>query len=318
MDNSNYFQDERRDVPLWHSRNAWLRPESTLTEGHLARRDVLRSFMIMDSQQKATSPAEEFERMGEANGGFWYARQLMGWLGYETYSAFQKAIGRSMATCSTLEFSIGDHFTLVQREIDGARVEDYKLTRFACYLTAMNGDTNKPQVAAAQVHFASMAEAVRLLYTNPENIERVQIRDELSQRERSLSGVAKAAGVMSERYGLFHNAGYMGMYNMSYNRLKEYKGVSGGGSLLDYMGKQELAANLFRVTQTEARIKNDNIRGQQQLENAARTVGAEVRSAMYRASGTRPENLPTAEDIKKVRGKLKKANKELQKIDAPK
>jgi DNA-damage-inducible protein D len=272
----------------------------------------------MDIAKRGTSPAEEFERMGEENGGYWYARELMKWLGYETYSAFQKAIGRSISTCSTLEFSIGDHFTPVQREIDGARVDDYKLTRFACYLTAMNGDPNKPQVASAQVHFASMAEAVRLLYSNPENIERVQIRDELSQRERSLSGVAKSAGVISERYGLFHNAGYMGLYNMSCARLREYKGITGSGSLLDFMGKQELAANLFRVTQTEAKIKNDNIRGQQQLESAAKSVGEEVRSAMYRASGTRPENLPIAEDIKKVRGKLKKANKELQKIDAPK
>ena len=108
------------------------------------------------------------------------------------------------------------------------------------------------------------------------------------------------------------------MYNMSYSRLKEYKGITGSGSLLDFMGKQELAANLFRVTQTEARIRNEGMRGQSQLENAALSVGQEVRSTTIRTSGTRPENLPVAEDIKKVRGKLKKANKELQKIDSAK
>ena len=282
-------------------------------------RDVIPFSIIMDVIATGTGgPTPEFERIGEENGGFWYARQFMALMGYDTYSSFQKAIGRAMSTCSTLEFSINENFASVRREIDGVEVDDYRLTRFACYLVAMNGDPNKAQVAAAQVHFASMAEAVRLLYSNPENVERVQIRDEISQREKSLSGVAKSAGVVAERYGLFHNAGYMGMYNMSYSRLREYKGIAGSGSLLDFMGKQELAANLFRVTQTEAKIKNDNIRGQVQLESAARRVGEEVRSAMIRASGTRPENLPIAEDIKKVRGKLRKASKELQKIDSPK
>ena len=268
--------------------------------------------------QGGIGPTGYSERMGEENGGFWYARQFMEMLGYETYSSFQKALGRAISTCSTLEFSIAEHFVPVQREIDGRRFDDYRLTRFACYLTAMNGNPAKPEVAAAQVHFASMAEAVRLLYSNPENIERVQIRDELSQREKSLGGVAKAAGVIPERYGLFHNAGHMGMYNMSYNRLKEYKGMPGTGSLLDFMGKQELAANLFRVSQTEAKIRNYRIQGQNQLEVAARRVGEEVRATMYRTSGTRPENLPLAEDIKKLRSRLKKANKELQQLDSPK
>jgi DNA-damage-inducible protein D len=276
--------------------------------------DMIR-FSGMDEIAKPDPHASEFERIGEENGGFWWARQLMDLLGYETYSSFQKAIGRAMSTCSTLELPIHDAFAAGRREVDGAQVDDYKLNRFACYLVAMNGDPNKPGVASAQVHFASMAEAVRLLYSNPDNVHRVQIRDEISQREKTLSGVAKSAGVVAERYGLFHNAGYMGMYNMSYGKLKEYKGIAGTGSLLDFMGKQELAANLFRVTQTEAKIKNDQIRGQNQLERAAEHVGQEVRAAMIRTSGTRPEDLPIAEDIKKVRGKLKKANKELQKID---
>ena len=105
------------------------------------------------------------------------------------------------------------------------------------------------------------------------------------------------------------------MYNMSYNRLKEYKGFQGNGSLLDFMGRQELAAHQFRVTQTEAMIRNENIRGQSALERAAQKVGREVRETMIRTSGTYPENLPIAEDIKKVRTKLKRANKELQELD---
>src|SRR6185437_2586439 len=101
-------------------------------------------------------PGPEFERIGVENGGFWYARQLMTLLGYDTYNSFQKPIGRSIGTFTTLEMQISEGFTQVERQINGDVVQDYKLTRFACYLVAMNGDSNKPQVAATQLYFASI------------------------------------------------------------------------------------------------------------------------------------------------------------------
>lgn len=261
-------------------------------------------------------PGREFERIGQTNGGrFWYARDFMKLLGYENFSTFQKAINKAIGTCTTLEIPVAENFIQTEREIDGVVCSDFKLTRFACYLVAMNGDTAKVPVAAAQAYFASMADVVRQIIQKVENVERVQIRDEISQRERSLSGVAKTAGVIAERYGLFQNAGYRGMYNMDYSRLREFKGVDASRSLLDFMGKQELAANLFRITETEARIKKDGVRGQAALEDAAQRVGRRVRQTMIDTSGTYPEHLPVAEDIKVVRSGLKKAHKEMGKLD---
>ncbi|MGH9634078.1 MAG: BRO family protein [Candidatus Angelobacter sp.] len=256
-----------------------------------------------------------FESYAHENGiRFWYARELMAALGYESFDTFEKAcINKAIGVCTTLKIPVLENFQQEKREIDGKPVWDYRLSRFACYLVAMNGDSKKPQVAAAQAFFASMAEAMRKYIENSENLERVLIRDDVSERERSLSGVAHAAGVV--QYGFFQNAGYRGMYNMDLRRLRQWKGIESDRSLLDFMGKQELAANLFRITQTEARIRNERIRGQRSLENAAHEVGRSVRETMIKTSGSKPEQLPIAEDIKVVRKGLKSAEKQFAKLD---
>jgi DNA-damage-inducible protein D len=124
------------------------------------------------------------------------------------------------------------------------------------------------------------------------------------------------AGVVE--YGLFQNAGYRGLYNMNLREIRRYKGVPEGRSPLDFMGKTELAANLFRVTQTEEKIRAERIRGQKPLEYAAEHVGREVRRTMVKISGKRPEELPSAEDIKSVHKKLKSSHREIRKLDCPK
>ena len=257
-----------------------------------------------------------FEDLGRNNGGkFWYARDFMRMLGYESFEAFRKPINRAIATCTSLDFQIAENFSQVQRELGAETVPDFKLTRFACYLVAVNGDVRKPEVAAAQAYFVTMAEAFRHYVQGADNVERVQIRDEISERECSLSATASGAGV--EHYPFFQNAGYRGMYNMNLIDLRELKGVASGRSVLDFMGRQELAANLFRITQTEAKITNEAIHGQRDLESAAHHVGRTVRDTMISLGGKTPESLPGADDIKQVKGNLKRAGRNLEDSISP-
>lgn len=258
-----------------------------------------------------------FDGLCRKNGiTYWYARDFMEMLGYQTFSSFNKAVQKAIAACTTLGIDVMENFQQVDREINGKSERDYKLSRFACYLTAMNGDTKKPEVARAQAYFAAVAETFKRYIEAAEDVERVLIRDEISQHEKALSNVAKDAGVTE--YHFFQNAGYRGLYNMNLKDLKDYKGPSGkdaGRSLLDFMGKQELAANLFRVTQTEAKLANEGIRGQKAAERAAESVGRKVRETMIEISGDTPESLPLARDIKQVKGDLKASSREFKKLD---
>jgi len=259
-----------------------------------------------------------FEDLGNENGGkFWYARDFMKMLGYENLTAFQKPINKAIATCTALNIPVLENFQQVSRIVDGVSVPDFKLTRFACYLVSINGDVRKAEVAAAQAYFVTMAEAFRHYIQDAESIERVQTREEISEQERSLSSTAYAAGVIN--YPFFQNAGYRGMYCMNLSDLRQRKGiVEGKSSVLDFMGAEELAANFFRITQTQAKIRNEKLRGQLPLERAAHDVGQTVRSTMIKISGKAPESLPAAEDIKAVKGKLKQARREFGKLDKPK
>ncbi|MGH9867344.1 MAG: BRO family protein [Candidatus Polarisedimenticolia bacterium] len=256
---------------------------------------------------------EGFEQRGVSNGGrWWYASDLMAMLGYESMGSFQKAINKAIGTCSTLNISVTENFA--QRE--GGAPGDYKLSRFACYLVAMNGDVKKPQVALAQAYFATLADAARRFIQSAQDVERVQIRDEVSQQEKSLAGTAMRSGVT--KYAFFQNEGYRGMYNMDLARLKRYKGFEGSGTLLDFMNKRELAGNLFRLAETEERLKRENVRGQRPAENVAYAVGRKVRDMMIENSGGQtPEMIPLGGDIKNVRKGLKEASKEFKKLDEP-
>jgi DNA-damage-inducible protein D len=256
----------------------------------------------------------DFNALANENGfTFWYASTMMNLLGYQSLDTFRKVIQRAISACTSLNIEILDNFVQEKRQISGKSVSDYRLSRFACYLVAMNGDPKKLEVAKAQAYFAAIAEAFRRYVENADEVERILIRDEISDHEKSLSGIAKEAGVT--KYGLFQNAGYLGMYNLHFNKLKKLKGVPENRSPLDFMGKEELAANLFRVTQTEAKMRNEEIKGQANAENAAFEVGKKVRKTMQEISGTTPENLPPSEDIRKVKSAIKSSQKDFAKID---
>jgi DNA-damage-inducible protein D len=255
------------------------------------------------------SDKPSFEDLGVPNGSrTWREETLMSAMGYESKGAFRKAVNRAMQACLSLNIATEDNFIRVG--------DEYKFTRFACYLIAMNGDPKKDGVAAAQLYFAALADTFQSYVEHAEGVDRILVRDEMTSGMKALQGTAKLHGV--ENYAFFQNAGYRGMYNMSLPELVKRKGLNPKEKLLDRIGKTELAANLFRVTQTEEKIRNEGLRGQRQLENAAHAVGKTVRQTMIELSGTPPEDLPIAEPIKDVRKKLKTADKRFRELDKPK
>lgn len=260
---------------------------------------------------------DKFEEQSKENGfTYWFASSMMHFLGYESMASFQKAINKAMTTCNTINIPIIENFEQIQRIVDNKTILDFKLSRVACFLVVMNADSKKKQVAQAQVYFANLAGAVQDYLKESDNIERINIRSEISEREASLSGVAHKSGV--QNYPFFQNAGYRGMYNKNISQLKTIRNIPNGKSLLDFMGKDELAANLFRITQTELKIKQDGIIGQNSLEYTAESVGRKVRSTMIEISGIAPENLTKSEDIAQIKKELKNKSKAIRSIDSKK
>lgn len=247
---------------------------------------------------------------------YWLASDFLQCLGYTEYSRTAKPIQKAIQVMTSLGIDITEHFKDNNHEVDGKVIKDLKLSRFACYLVSMNADTKKPQVARAQAYFASLAEFFQEYIKDHEDIERVVLRDDVSEHERSLTKAAKGAGL--DNFAYFQSKGYLGLYNMIFPEIKRRKGIPSDSkqSPLDFMGAEELGANIFRITQTEAKIRREGVTGQKALEDAAFTVGRKVRDTIKSIGGTMPENLPPAEDIKNIRSELKKTSREFIKSDS--
>lgn len=246
---------------------------------------------------------------------YWYAHEFMRCLGYDSWPSFKAVITKAMGSCAKLGLDPTESFipeTIVE---SGKPLQTYRLTRFACFLVSMHGDNKKPEVAKAKAFLAAIADQLIEERIQDHDLGRIETREDLKLAERMMSGAAQQAGVENSQFGIFKDAGFRGMYNMGLRNLMERKGVPDGKVLYDFMGLEELAGNLFRVTQTAARIKNKGVHGLPAAKQTAQSVGAEVRAMMIKNSGTAPENLPVEENISTVKKRLKAAEKEMRKMD---
>lgn len=261
---------------------------------------------------------QKFEADGHENGvRFWYAHEFMKALGYDAWSAFQKVITKAMGACARLGIDPTESFMAATYLESGKETKTYKLSRFACFLVSMYADSNKPEVALAKASLAAIADKLVEERIRETDLGRIETREDLKLAERVLGGVAQSAGLENWQYGIFKDAGFRGMYNRSLSDLMSYKGVDGRQVLYDFMDLEELAGNLFRVTQTAARIKSTGMMGLPALKSTATQVGREVRGIMIKNSGVAPENLPIAEDIGDVKKRLKSAARAMKKMDVP-
>ncbi len=186
--------------------------------------------------------------------------------------------------------------------------EDYALSKYACYLIAMNGDTSKPEIATAQAYFVEQTYRQEHQEALSDEERRVLLRERVKDANRKLGGAAKDAGVRSAMFGVFQDAGYKGLYGeIGVREIKRRKGIGDNEDLLDCVGRAELAANEFRITQTEEKLRIEGIKGEQRAIDTHHAVGRRVRKAIEEIGGTMPERLPAAPSIKKLAAKRAKA-----------
>lgn len=268
----------------------------------------------MKKQTEMTIAGAAFEQLRQKNphgAEYWSARALQPLLGYSQWRRFEQAVQRAITSCKKSGNPPANHFAGVGKMIDlgkgGMReVDDYQLSRFACYLIAQNGDPRKPEIAQAQKYFAIQTRRQELDEQAAADLERLELRKQTAEEFKALSGAAQQAGVQSRMFGVFHDAGYKGLYGgLGNESIKRKKGIPDKENLMDRMNATELAANQFRMTQTRDKLARDDVHNQALAIQTHEQVGREVRDAIKRIGGTLPENLPADEHIKRVEKRLK-------------
>ncbi len=258
---------------------------------------------------------ESIKHIDEEGVEYWNARELLVILGYTEWRNFEDVIKKAKQSCVKSRQLVGDHFVSVNKMIKIAKeavrqVDDYKLDRYACYLIAQNGDSRKEPIAIAQTYFAIQTRKQELSPSLSENKKRIQTRNEISDKNKKLFSTAHLVGVSN--FGKFNDAGYKGLYTMSLSEIENKKSIK-KGQLLDHAGSEELGANLFRITQTEAKLKRENIKGNNQAEIVHFDIGKKVRQTIKEIGGEMPENLKPEEHIKKIKKDMKLLSKRSKK-----
>lgn len=250
---------------------------------------------------------EELKR-NKGRGDYWSSRELAKILGYSEYRHFLPVIEKAKQACTNSGQVVKDHFEEVLDMVKlgstaSRQIKDIYLSRYACYLVTQNADPSKKIVAIGQTYFAVQTRRQEVAEQQHDLEKRVYIRTEVTKQNKILFGSAQKAGV--NNFGLFNDAGYKGLYGKSLRDVEKYKGV-GKGELLDRAGATELAANLFRITQTDEKIKKDGIQGEQRAINTHNMVGGKVRETIREIGGKLPEELPPEVHIKEVKKVLKR------------
>lgn len=271
-------------------------------------------------QQHATF--EGIRHIGEDGNEFWLARALAKVLDYSEYRHFLPVIERAREACKNSGQRIVDHFEEVLEMVgigSGAMRElsNFRLSRYACYLIVQNGDPGKPVIANGQTYFALQTRRQELASDKmfvqlTEDEKRLAIRHELAAHNKDLAAAAREAGVQTgPDYAIFQDHGYRGLYGgLSARDIRARKGLNKSQKILDHMGSTELAANLFRATQTEEKLRRDQVRGKQRANQTHFEVGKKVRRTIKELRGTMPEQLPTPKaSIKQIETARKKLGK---------
>ena len=260
---------------------------------------------------------ESIKHLDESGEEYWLARELQSVLEYTQWRRFVDAIDRAKLACQNSGYIIEDHFADVGKMVPlGShayrRIDDYRLSRYACYLIVMNGDPRKEVIAVGQTYFAVKTRQQELLdhYAElSEDQKRLAIRKEMIAHNKSLAEAAQMAGVEDGRdFAIFQNKGYQGLYGgLGVKEIHERKGLKKNEKILDHMGSTELAANLFRATQTDEKLRRENIRGKEKANQTHYEVGRKVRQTIAELGGTMPEDLPTPEkSIRQIESEQKK------------
>ena len=266
---------------------------------------------------KDESVFEDIKKYLDDGTEFWYARDLQSTLEYADWRNFLKVIEKAKTACTNSGNFVEDHFVDVTKMVDigsGAEreIQDIQLSRYACYLIMQNGDPRKEVIAIGQTYFAvktRQQEIIEDYEQLTEEQKRLAIRNEIVEHNKALAEAAKQAGITEPiEYAIFQNYGYKGLYGgMDMRAIQKHKGLKKGQKILDHMGSTELAANLFRATQTEEKLRRDNIQGKDAANRTHYMVGRKVRQTIQELGGTMPEDLPTPEkSIQQIEREQKK------------